>query len=797
MRTAGGHCEFNRPCTFTIKVKNTGLAPYEGPLEVTDIVTPGIPAAIGMGSGGPFFWACTTVKNAAGSLIAQNSVTCKFKGGTARIPAQELRGFEVAVTAGATWKGSREIKNCATLKEPDKPDKTACATATLDPFAVVVEKTGDQSCQAGSDCRFELDIFNPGPIPHDDPVTVVDELSGLSSASIVSITPSAGADPFPCSPAPTKVPFNCTGHMRLEIGEHNKYTMVLRLPSDASAAPFTNCASVRSTAQPGGSGQAPDKGPALTATGGEAPKGDGPQQACHTVKTTPPTPPFALKISKTGPQSCEPGAACAFDITVSNTGAGDHDAPVTFTDGVSGAAPMDIVSITPPLPCATQPTQVPFKCTSAANFALPASAQRAFKVTVRVPDGVEKFTNCAIVASAGVTNAAGGRSGDAESTSCAIVTVATPPPAPKPPACTGGMILLAEGVCACPPGQFWNGRACDAGSGGINPSASNPVCPDSRPVGTPPNCCPQGTRFDGTVCRRPATAPPPPAVCEPPRPVGTPPNCCPSDTRFEDGVCKRFTGGSNTSKGTEDTECPRSRPVGTPPNCCPKGTKFERGACREPAKERPKECTGDRPVGTFPNCCPRGMRFENGRCRSPQAEPAKCPTGMIGTFPNCCPRGTRFENGKCRSPQAEPAKCPTGMIGTFPNCCPRGTRFENGKCKPRGGDTDTPQRPFEKTCPDGTKVFGQFTQCPNDKPQLPQTCPRNRPNGTFPNCCPRQMEFRNGQCVQDKCRQGMVGTPPNCACPPGTKFQNDFCRVPTAPTPKPTPPPPPPKCTGR
>jgi hypothetical protein len=109
------------------------------------------------------------------------------------------------------------------------------------------------------------------------------------------------------------------------------------------------------------------------------------------------------------------------------------------------------------------------------------------------------------------------------------------------------------------------------------------------------------------------------------------------------------------------------------------------------------------------------------------------------------------------------------------------------------------QRPFEKTCPDGTKVFGQFTQCPNDRPQLPtqpQSCPRNKPNGIFPNCCPRQMQFRNGQCVDDKCRQGMVGTPPNCACPPGTRFQNDRCRVPAGPAPQPVPQAPPqqPKC---
>jgi hypothetical protein len=33
----------------------------------------------------------------------------------------------------------------------------------------------------------------------------------------------------------------------------------------------------------------------------------------------------------------------------------------------------------------------------------------------------------------------------------------------------------------------------------------------------------------------------------------------------------------------------------------------------------------------------------------------------------------------------------------------------------------------------------------------------------------------------------MVGTPPNCACPPGTRFQNDRCRVPAGPAPQPVP----------
>jgi hypothetical protein len=279
---------------------------------------------------------------------------------------------------------------------------------------------------------------------------------------------------------------------------------------------------------------------------------------------------------------------------------------------------------------------------------------------------------------------------------------------------------------------------------------------------------------------------------------------CPQFMKWNGRACVG-TGGINKSKPGDEANGPRPVPattrscpdgfIGTPPNCCPRGTEFRNGACRGPQSPppTPKPCP-DGFIGTPPNCCPRGTEFRNGACRGPKA-----PT-EIG-----CPRGTRFENGKCRRPQAEPAKCPTGMNGTFPNCCPRGTRFENGKCKSRGDGTGTPpqqQRPFEKTCPDGTKVFGQFTQCPNDRPQLPtqpQSCPRNRPNGTFPNCCPRQMQFRNGQCVDDKCRQGMVGTPPNCACPPGTTFRNDRCRAPEQQQPRPQPAPTPqqpqqPKC---
>ena len=117
-----------------------------------------------------------------------------------------------------TWQGSQFLNNCASVVPASEGRHRAlsetrqdCADVKLDPFAVQVAKTGDQSCQQGGECRFDLDIFDPGPIPHHAPVTVTDKLSGLSSAEIVSITPAAGADSFPCKPAPTKIPFTCTG----------------------------------------------------------------------------------------------------------------------------------------------------------------------------------------------------------------------------------------------------------------------------------------------------------------------------------------------------------------------------------------------------------------------------------------------------------------------------------------------------------------------------------------------------------------------------------------------------------
>ena len=186
----------------------------------------------------------------------------------------------VEVVPGLAWKNldTALMENCGFITFDNQPADNGsppkhrdCKVVKLDPFDVKVAKSGGQSCQPGKECTFEFDIFNPGNIPHDDPVTVTDKLTGIGDAPIVSLTAASGSDAFPCNPPPTQAPFTCTGHMRLEVGEHNKYKVVIRIPADApKSGAFTNCAGV-------------GKDAAASTPGGT-------DDVCHTTKLEPPAP---------------------------------------------------------------------------------------------------------------------------------------------------------------------------------------------------------------------------------------------------------------------------------------------------------------------------------------------------------------------------------------------------------------------------------------------------------------------------------------------------------------------------
>jgi hypothetical protein len=745
-------------CTFSIAITNIGDAPFTGDLHLTDSVGPGTPVRILKGGGSG---TCDEAQNTQGAGgFAINSIKCDIGPFPEGIRPNDTVRLEVLVEAGRGWGSNKNLNNCAELSSdsdmgPAETAKKDCADVKLDPFDVDVAKTGDQSCQPGGECRFDIDIFNPNnSVTHDDPVTVTDKLTGLSSAQIVSITKVSGNNAFPCKPAPTQIPFSCTGKMHIEPKEENHYTMIVRLPADASAASFSNCATV----------------------GGARSSGETSDASCHSVQLAPPEQqPFSLKIDKTGPESCAPGSECAFDLTLTNSGNKDHTGPVTLTDGLSGGVPsMSIASIEPPLPCTTQPAEIPFNCKTGDDFTLPAGGKRTFKVTARVPRSAETFTNCAILAG-GKAPRSGAPGADAP-TACHTVKVASPGAAPTPRTCSGGMVLIDGDVCACPGGTQWNGRACAAtptpGNGGTDGVKIN-VCEGDRPIGTFPNCCPRGTRFKDGACVR-IVAPPP--ACEGDRPIGIFPNCCPVGTFFKDGACRTGTGGTNTNKG-DDTQpkpppvCKGDRPIGTPPNCCPVGTFFKDGACRRRGVDTtPPVCKGDRPIGTPPNCCPVGTFFKDGACRTGTggATPSK---GGDDTRPNTprppsCPAGTHFERtlkhplGACVSDTGGTNgnkgddKCTRGIIG----CGPKPNPQPPGKCT--GGRIGTPPKCL---CPPGTHET-RSGQCETNAKPTPKPAPTPTPTPTGPS--PKK------QCSGGKVPRSGDGA---CVCPSGTTDRGGKC----------------------
>ena len=113
---------------------------------------------------------------------------------------------EVTVVAGPSWTKNSMMTFCGTLTgavdtfDNFHGDNEDCKSVILDPFNVKVAKTGDQSCAPGGDCHFTINLFNPGPIDHNAPVTISDHLKGLSSAHILSIKP-----PLPCASQPTHI----------------------------------------------------------------------------------------------------------------------------------------------------------------------------------------------------------------------------------------------------------------------------------------------------------------------------------------------------------------------------------------------------------------------------------------------------------------------------------------------------------------------------------------------------------------------------------------------------------------
>ena len=729
--SSDGHCNLKSGCRFTITVTNTGLAPFTGPLRVTDTVSLGVPQFIGIGPGSPqsLPWKCDSVQNGVGAPIAQSSIKCELPPLPNGLAPGTTATLEVQVIPGATWKGSDRLKNCAEITSGGdigaNAQKQDCAEAILDPFNVKVAKTGDQSCPPGSNCTFKITLFNPGPIPHNAPVTITDALSPRVSAQIVSINP-----PLPCATQPSSIPFSCTspGPVRLDLDAPagsefgpREFTMVVKMPSDGSAETYRNCISVAAGAT--------DLG----------------QEACHSVLTKP----KILTVSKTATSaSCDETTPCNFKITVTNTGAEPVAGPIEIADlarvGRTPLTQVKLVSASAPWTCIASAAPG-IECSHPGP--LPPNGSLDLTLSLQPLPG-------SLAGASEVRNCAGLAGFTSEPGACATIPVLNAP-VTRPPVdegCSRGMVL-ANGICACPEGTKWNGRICD-GSGGINttPGPTPPVITPPPVVTAPPASCTAGMILTAA------------GLC-----------ACPPAMKFSNGKCVGQGGINKIDPTVDEDSKPRPQSpscpdgfVGTPPKCCPRGTQFRDGACRGPQETPPVRTCPQGFVGTPPKCCPRGTQFRDGACRGPQAttpvektRPKVCPSNRpVGAFPNCCPVKTTFKNGRCVSTATAPPQVR----------CPEGTILVNGQCRRVAIPTPTTPTP-------------------------PQKCPPSAPEGTPPNCrCPAGTVSREGFCRPATCPPNMTGVPPNCnrICPAGTVNRNQECVPvpqpgPVGPSPKPVP----------
>ena len=165
---------------------------------------------------------------------------------------------------------------------------------------------------------------------------------------------------------------------------------------------------------------------------------------------------------------------------------------------------------------------------------------------------------------------------------------------------------------------------------------------------------------------------------------------------------------------------------------------------------------------TVPSCFAGMVLTESGTCACPANE--RWNGRMCASGPNLTPSRTTTYPSR---PESELLRCPSYRpIGHYPDCCPVGTEFRDGACRPPSGSGGaTPSRSGGDDGPSGRKEM--------------LTCPRSRPIGAYPYCCPIGTQYENGACRRPRTEPGrsMSGATPSPRedssrpqvrhCPPG------------------------------
>ncbi len=352
---------------------------------------------------------------------------------------------------------------------PDVPETDTTAELKL-----------EKSCKPDGDLsnyRCRLTVRNNGTGSYNGRITLNDETTDLSSNAPIRITHvnADTASDWNCGATPADSVSCWIDGSKVGPGQSRHIDVSVTLDSDDQA--FKNCVEGNSS------------GTAGVHTF---------DNVCVEIGKTTETPQDEtgeLKVEKTGPAECVGGVSCEFTFTFTNVGNGPINGQSAIVDGITGDGNAvvngaQIVSITPPLGCATEPGHLPFGCTTNLNLA-PGQSQ-THKVVVKIPEGTQgekgtSMTNCVMVNEPGVLDAdvdemvpnmstAQPTTPAGQRTACHTFTT-TPP---QDDLCKRGMVLIDygpnKGECGCPEGTTWSGRACVGDDAPTDPE--EPTCPD-------------------------------------------------------------------------------------------------------------------------------------------------------------------------------------------------------------------------------------------------------------------------------------------------------------------------------
>ena len=458
-----------------------------------------------------------------------------------------------------------------------------------------------------------------------------------------------------------------------------------------------------------------------------------------------------IRVEKTGPARCIKGEACTFNVTIKNTGSSDFNGQVKIADalGLAGQGmTVAITSITPPLPCASQPTAVPFVCQGTLDLAAGESQTHKISLLFEESEQVDgTLRNCAMVmdpaigiARAQSANGQNGTNGNSAIVGCHRFTLDDP----KGDQCRPPLVMNDNGVCVCPEGTKWNGRRC------IGDQSVPPVIP---PVDPEPLCKVgkgEMRTIDNRCICRPGYIRKGPKLCVPPSRGCTPGQgeyknrkgqcvCLRGYRRGTDGICRKL---DTCKPGRNEYKDAYGRCV-----CKPGFTRAQRGYC----VKMPPVCK----LG------PNEFRNSQGEC--------VCKLGYsrnkhgICVKPDVCKPGRneyRDELGRC---VCKPGftRSKNGYCVKMPQICklgPNEYRNSQGQCVCKSG--------FSRN---------KYGICQ----KVPQGCKpgRNEYKDKYGNCVCKSGYTRNNKGVCTKtttpvppCRSGKlvkVGKTYRCVCPKG------------------------------